>query len=349
MLLRERRGQLVELAVHDRVDLVERHVDPVIGDAPLRKVVRADPLAAVAAPDERLAHRRLLLLALAPLAIEQPRREHRHRLRAVAVLRAVVLALDDEAGGQVRDPHRGIGLVDVLAPRAGRAERVDPDVRRIDVDVGDRIGLRHHGDRARGRVDAPLRLGFGHALHAVAARFELELRVGARPDDAQDDFLVAAELGRRFRDDLDPPAIALGVARVHPAEAAGEERRLVAARAGADFDEDIALVVRVLRQQHALQVAFERGHSRRGLGVLLVGKGLHFRIARHLAGRGEVAFRPLVIAESRDDGLDLGPLAVERPVAIEVAHDLRRGEHGVELREAMRQRFELGAQRGFHG
>ena len=44
VLLHERRREIGEIAVHDRIDLVQREVDPVIGDAPLRKVVRADAL-----------------------------------------------------------------------------------------------------------------------------------------------------------------------------------------------------------------------------------------------------------------------------------------------------------------
>ena len=206
MLLRERVDQLVEVAVHDRVDLVERQVDPVIGHAALRKIVGADALAAVARSDQALAID--ASFAGAPsLLVEQPRRQHRHRLRAVAVLRAVVLAFDDEPRRQMRDAHRGVGLVDVLAAGARRAEGVDAEVGRIDGDVGDRVGFGHHRDGARRRVDAPLRLGLRHALHAVAARLELELRVGALADDAHDHFLVAAELGRRRRHDLDLPAL----------------------------------------------------------------------------------------------------------------------------------------------
>ena len=65
-LLRERADDLVEIALHDRLDLVERQVDPVIGDATLRKVVRTNALAAIARADQALAVRRLLLLTLAP-------------------------------------------------------------------------------------------------------------------------------------------------------------------------------------------------------------------------------------------------------------------------------------------
>ena len=95
----ERSGELVEIAVQDRVDLVERQVDPVVGDPSLRKVVGADSLAA--------------------LLVEEPRGEHRHRLGAIAVLRAIVLALHDDPCRKVRDAHRGVGLVDVLATGSG--------------------------------------------------------------------------------------------------------------------------------------------------------------------------------------------------------------------------------------
>ncbi len=98
VLLRERVDELVEVAVHDRVDLVEREVDAVVGHAALREIVGADALAAIAAADQALAQRRLLLLRARGAAVSmQPRREHGHCRRAVAVLRAVVLAFDDDA------------------------------------------------------------------------------------------------------------------------------------------------------------------------------------------------------------------------------------------------------------
>ncbi len=56
------------------------------------------------------------------------------------MLRAFVLAFHDNAAGKVRQPHRGIGLVDMLAARAGRAEGVDPEVGGVDVDLFDSSG-----------------------------------------------------------------------------------------------------------------------------------------------------------------------------------------------------------------
>src|SRR5664279_385140 len=48
VFLRQRLGQLEQIAIHDRVDLVEREVDAVIGHPPLREVIRANALAAIA-------------------------------------------------------------------------------------------------------------------------------------------------------------------------------------------------------------------------------------------------------------------------------------------------------------
>src|SRR5258706_164057 len=50
----QRRGHLVEVAVEDELQLVERQVDAVVSDAPLREVVGADAVAAVAAADQSL-------------------------------------------------------------------------------------------------------------------------------------------------------------------------------------------------------------------------------------------------------------------------------------------------------
>ncbi len=348
VLLRERIHDLIELAVHDGVDLVQRQVDPVVRHAALRKIVRADALAAIARADERLAVRGFLVLALAALAVEQAGGEHAHRLRTVAVLRTVVLAFDHEAGGQVRDADRRIGLVDVLAARARGAKRIDADVCGIDRDVGNRIGLGNDRDRARRSVDAPLRLRLGHALHAVAAGFELEPRVGALTDDAHDHFPVAAELARRRRDDLGLPAVPLGVAHVHAQQIAGEQSGFVAAGAGADLEEHVALVVGIAGQQRRLQFAFQCGDPHLRRGALLVGERAHRRIVREFGRRREIGLGQSEFAKAGDHGTQVRMLLGQRAIAVEVARDVRRAEEAIELVEACGELVELGTKRRFH-
>src|SRR5207342_2972546 len=89
----ERVKQLVELTVHDALDLVQGQIDPVVGDAALWEVVGADALRAVARADQRLASRGGLRLLLAHLLVADARGQHAERLLPVLVLRARVLAL----------------------------------------------------------------------------------------------------------------------------------------------------------------------------------------------------------------------------------------------------------------
>lgn len=72
-------------------------------------------------------------------------------LAPVLVLRTAILTFDDEAGRQVGDAYRRIGFLNVLTACARRAEGVDADVRRVDVDFFEFVSLRHHRD-GTGRV-----------------------------------------------------------------------------------------------------------------------------------------------------------------------------------------------------
>ena len=124
-----------------------------------------------------------------------------------------------------------------------------------DVDV---LRLGQHGDgRGRG-VDAAGRLGVGHALHAVHAGFVFQLGEGAAAADFGDDFLVAAHRAFARGHDLDLPALLGGIALVHAEQVAGEQRRLVAAGAGADFEDDVALVHRVLGDEREAHLLLQR-------------------------------------------------------------------------------------------
>ena len=69
-------------------------------------------------------------------------------------------------------------LLTCWPPAPPDAHGVDAQILVVDLDV-DLLGLRQHRDgRGRG-VDAALRLGLRHALHAVHAGLELQLGEGA--------------------------------------------------------------------------------------------------------------------------------------------------------------------------
>ena len=190
------------------------------------------------------------------------------------------------------DADRRFGLVDVLAAGALRAHGVDLQVGILDLDI-DLLRLRQHRDGRGRRMDAAGAFGVRHALHPMHAGFELQFCVGAAAFDLGDDFLEAADGAFARRNHLDLPALQRGEALIHAEQVAGEQRGLVAAGAGADFEHDAALVHRVLRQQRDADLLLQR-HA------LLLERGpLDFRKLAHLGiGRR--------IGDQRIDVLDLG-------------------------------------------
>ncbi len=236
----------------------------------------------------------------------------------------------------------------MLAARAGRAERVDAQVGWVDRDVGDRVGFGDDGHRACRRVDAALRLGIGHALHAMPARFELEFRVRALPHDADDHFPVAAQLARQLGHDFRLPAVALGVTDVHPQQVAGEQRRLVAAGARAYFQEHVAIVVGVAGQQRRLQVGFERCDPRLRCDTLLIGKVAHRRVAAHVDGSRKISLRVHVVVKFGDDGCEVRMLLGQRAITVEIARDILGAEKAVQFDQPCRELVQFRAQRRLH-
>ena len=107
-------------------------------------------------------------------------------------------------------------------------------------------------------MDATAGLGGGNALDAVNSGFVLEPAVGLVAIDLEDDFFVAADVGWRFADQLDLPARSgLDVASVHPKQLAGEQGSLIAAGAGADFDDGVFLVGRVFGNESQAQMVVD--------------------------------------------------------------------------------------------
>ena len=248
--------------LQDAVEVVRGVLDPVVGDPALGEVVGADLLGPLAAADLGLALGGDLRLLFGDLLLEQSRPQHPHRLVAVLQLGLLVLHRDDDPGRFVGDPHRRVGRVDRLAARPGGAVDVDLEVVLVDLDV-DLLGLGQHRDRRGRGVDPPLALGLRHPLDAVRAALELEDRVGALAAHFEGDLLEAARLGGRLREDVGGEAAQLGVAGQHLVEVAGEERRLVAAGAGADLDDHVLLVVRVPFDHRQADLLFERLEPRR--------------------------------------------------------------------------------------
>src|SRR5437667_196533 len=207
--------QPVEVAVHHRLDVADLEPRPVVLDELVgMKRVRAD----LTAEGDLLLLAGELVELLALLLLRQlvePRFENSHRRVAVAKLRALVLALDDDARRQVRDADGRVGGVDPLAAGTGGAEDVHPDLILPQVHLHV-VHLRHDRDRREARLPAARGVERRDPDEPVNARLALEGAVGvlARNLDGRrlDPRLVAGEEVH----DLRPEARALTPAKVHP-------------------------------------------------------------------------------------------------------------------------------------
>ena len=81
-------------------------------------------------------------------------------------------------------------------------------------------------------------------------------------EEVKTTLIFAAVFARTFVQDLEAPALDLGVTRIHAEQIAGEDRRLVAAGARADFQEYVRIVVRILGHQQCLDFEFDGGDAR---------------------------------------------------------------------------------------
>jgi hypothetical protein len=87
------------------------------------------------------------------------------------------------------------------------------------------------------------------ALDAMPAALEAQVLEHVIAGDAEDGFLESALFAAAEGDILDLPAFVAGIMGVHVVKVAGKQGSLVAAGAGADFDDDAAVVLAFAEQQ----------------------------------------------------------------------------------------------------
>jgi len=93
------------------------------------------------------------------------------------------------------------------------------------------------------------------------------------------------------REHFDLPALALGVPRVHAEQVTREDRRFVAARAGADLEENIRFIARIARDQQLRELDVLEIQSRLQVTHLVGRKVAHVGICArcHLLRSGQFA------------------------------------------------------------
>jgi hypothetical protein len=157
-------------------------------------------------------------------------------------------------------------------------------------------------------MDAALCLGRGHALHTMDAALVLQLAVDAASLNRGDRLFAAAGVALADRQHVEPPSLALRESCVHAEEFCGKQRRFLAAGAGADLEDDVLLVVWILRNQEDLDLLEQRFLPGRERLHLLRGQPAHLgiRSAQKLFGSGDVLFDGLVLAILLNEWLHVG-------------------------------------------
>ena len=86
----------------------------------------------------------------------KPCPHHRHRLRPVTMLRAVVLALHHDTRRNMGQTHRAVGLVNMLPTRTRRAIGVDSQILILDLNLDRVVDYRIDPGGREARVSARL-------------------------------------------------------------------------------------------------------------------------------------------------------------------------------------------------
>jgi len=225
-----------------------------------------------------------------------------------ARLGALVLALDDDPGGQVGDPYGAVGLVHVLAAGALGPVSVDLQVVVVDLDLGV-VGQERSDDHGReGRVATVSLVEGALTDEAVLAPFGLQDPVGVLAADREGGGLDPRLLPGARLEQLDCEAPVGGPALVHAQHHLGPVLGVGAAGPGLERDDGVARVVFAIEESRLLELlelAAKRRERCRDLVVHLAAVQ-----ARELA-------RVRVVAEQR-------PIALEAPRrACVLGRDLR--------------------------
>ncbi len=154
----------------------------------------------------------------------------------------------------------GVCCIDALSSVSGSTHHIDADILFIDLHIHFfRFGHDRYGD---GRcVNPSAGLCFRHTLYAMHTAFVFQNGIGALARYHKGDALHAADTDFFHFGGLHLPTSALGIMYIHPIDFRGKERRFIAARARAYFDDNVLIIIRVFGKKQYFQLLLQFFHS----------------------------------------------------------------------------------------
>ena len=169
--------------------------------------------------------------------------------------------------------------------------------------------------------------------------------------DARNDFLVTAVFALMFAQHFQFPALLFCVTGIHAKQITGEDRRLITAGAGANFQKDIFIVVRVAGQHQQLQFLGKTVLALLRALEFVFGHVAQFRVLflQHDFGIFDRRQGFFIIVITGHDGTQLCVFLRQATKLVLLANYLRVGEQGIDLFQAFGQMLQFVADGFFHG
>ncbi|GBD15921.1 hypothetical protein HRbin26_00816 [bacterium HR26] len=224
----------------------------------------------------------------------------------------------------MRDAHRRLGLVHVLATGSRSPVGIDPQVLLADLDFGVILDVGQHLDQGERRMAAMRRVERGKPHQPVRAGLPLDVPVGVGATDLDGRALDAGLLALADIEHLSLVASALRPAQVHPEQHLGPVLRVHPAGPGMDRQDGILRVVRAAQHEPQLELV---------------------KLARELLDLGsQLSLEVIVVPSQLGQLLQIARLAGKRLPLLHLLAELAQPSHGPLGTLRVVPEFRIGAQ-----
>ena len=263
-----------------------------VGHAPLGKVVGTDFLGTVSRTNLALTKLCFCIMCLLLFHIIQLRPQQRKSLCLVLQLRLLRLAVYHNSCGVVRQTDSRVGSIDTLPTIAGGTHHVDADILFIDLHIHF-LRLRHHRNGNGRSMDTSAGFRLRNPLYTMHTAFVFHYRVGSLPGNHKGYTLHSSDTNFLHLHGFHLPAAAFRIMHIHTINFCRKQGRFISAGTGADFHNNVFIIIRVLRQKKNLHGFFQLFHPLFGITQLFLQHLSHVLVGFHFQ-HGKAVFNVLL-------------------------------------------------------